>query len=118
MYDHLDMATIHLKDKIDWLLQLESSPAMLNTHYYFNYKDKVYAYYRTHRRNEKLASNIAQQSQKVSNVISVLSQLGICARHEDLSKLLPSDLMEVALGIMASICAYFQGMNPIIVMFG
>lgn len=114
IYDHLDAAAIRSKDKLDWLLQLESSPATLNTHYYFDYKDKVYAYYRAHRRNEKLANNIAQRSQKeVNNVISALSQLGIHARREDLSKLLPSDPMEAALGIMASVRAYFQGMRAI-----
>jgi len=113
VYDHLDAAAIHSKDKIDWLLQLESSPATLNTHYYFDYKDKVYAYYRAHRCSEKLANNLAQRSQKeVNNVISALSQLGIHARREDLSKLLPSDPMEAALDIMASVRAYFQGMSP------
>ncbi|KAL4066185.1 P-loop containing nucleoside triphosphate hydrolase protein [Scleroderma citrinum] len=108
MYDHLDAAAARSKDKIEWLLQLESSPATLNTHYYFDYKNKVYAYYRAHRRSEKLAQNMSQRSQDVNNVISALAQLGISARREDLSKLLPSDPMEAALSIMASVRAYFQ----------
>ncbi|KAL4078952.1 P-loop containing nucleoside triphosphate hydrolase protein [Scleroderma yunnanense] len=111
MYDHLDAAAARSKDKIEWLLQLESSPATLNTHYYFDYKNKVYAYYRAHRRSEKLAQNMSQRSQDVNNVISALAQLGISARREDLSKLLPSDPMEAALSIMASVRAYFQAID-------
>lgn len=117
MHDHLDVAAVRSKDKIEWLLQLESSPATLNTHYYFDYKDKVYAYYKAHRRSEKLANSIAQRSQEVNDIISALSLLGIRARREDLSKLLPSDPMEAALDIMASVRAYFQGMSRI-VLFG
>jgi len=110
MHDHLDAAAVRSKEKIEWLLKLEQSPATLNTHYYLDYKNKFLAHYRACRHNTNLASEMWVPSQKdVYDAISALSKLGIRAQRDDLHKLLPSDPMEAALGIMASVRGYFQG---------
>lgn len=122
MHDHLKAAESRSKEKIEWLLELEKSPATLNTHYYLDYKNKFLSYFRSCRHSPKLAeevsgafrpaiNRVSDRPDPVHEAISALSRLGIYARHEDFHKLLPSDPMEAALGIMASVRAYFQGTN-------
>ncbi|KAL4066183.1 P-loop containing nucleoside triphosphate hydrolase protein [Scleroderma citrinum] len=109
MYDHLEAAANRSKEKIDWLLKVEQSPATLNTLYYLDYKNKFLAHYKACRHNDKLPSEMWLPSQKDANdAIFALSRLGIHVQRNDLSKLLPSDPMEAALGIMASVRGYFQ----------
>ena len=115
MHDHLDAAATRSKERIEWLLKLEQSPATLNKHYYFDYKNKFLSYYRSCRHNDTLAEEMSQvprynyTSDPVQDAISALRKLGIDAQRDDLHKLLPSDPMEPALGIMASVRGYFQG---------
>lgn len=45
-----------------------------------------------------------------AKVLSGLQEIGISSKATDLPKLLPSDPMEPALHIMATVCAHFQGM--------
>ena len=123
MHDHLKDAENRSKEKIEWLLELEKSPATLNTHYYLDYKSKFLSHFRSCRHSPKLAEEVSgafrpafgrsleRSSDPVHDAISALSRLGIYAKHEDFHKLLPSDPMEAALGIMASVRAYFQGTN-------
>ena len=119
MHDHLKAAESRSKEKIEWLLELEKSPATLNTHYYLDYKSKFLSYFRSCRHSPKLAEEVSGvlgpavlcTSDPVHDAISALRRLGIYTKHEDLHKLLPSDPMEAALGIMASVRAYFQGTN-------
>jgi len=121
MHDHLDAAATRSKERIEWLLKLEQSPATLNTHYYFDYKNKFLAYYRSCRHNATLAEQMSDSeaspyryvNDPAQDAISALRKLGIDAQREDLNKLLPSDPMEAALGIMASVRGYFQGTNCI-----
>ncbi|KAG6329455.1 hypothetical protein ID866_9634 [Astraeus odoratus] len=109
MFDHLDAAAVRSKDKIEWLLQLESSPATVNTHYYLNYKSKFLIFYKGFRHKDGSTPKVWSRSQKgVKEAIMALSQLDIHIKPEDFSKLLPSDPMEPALNIMASVRAYFQ----------
>ena len=112
MHDHLDAAASRSKEKIEWLLKIEQSPTMINTHYYQDYKNKFLAHYRTNRHKTDLASvTWIPFHGDVHSVISALSKLGIHAQASDLHKLLPSDPMEAALNIMASVRGYFQGMK-------
>ena len=119
MHDHLDAAAVRSKEKIEWLLKLEQSPATLNTHYYLDYKNKFLSYYRSCRHNATLAEQMSEghlrirANDPVQDAISALRRLGINAQRDDLHKLLPSDPMEAALGIMASVRGYFQGTNRI-----
>ncbi|KAI6044500.1 P-loop containing nucleoside triphosphate hydrolase protein [Pisolithus marmoratus] len=115
VYDHLDGAAARAMEKIDWLLQVESMPATLHTHYYTDYRDKFLAYYRGFRGNDHGAmSNIQRavaggfKAETVNKALSSLTELGISAKADDLARLLPSDPLEVALGIMASVRGYFQ----------
>jgi hypothetical protein len=125
VYDHLDEAAARTKQRIEWLLDLEQSPTTLNTHYYSDYKDKFLAYYKGCRENTDLISKIkaSQSSSKrmsnsrafevvpdpVTKILAGLAEIGITVKAEDLPRLLPSDPMEAALNIMASVRAYFQG---------
>ncbi|KAG6327681.1 hypothetical protein ID866_11408, partial [Astraeus odoratus] len=109
MQQHLDEAATRSRDRIDWLLQLESSPATSNTHYYFDYKNKFLAFYRAYRHNKNAAEKIWTYNQRgVSEVVSALAAIGIHVQPVDFPKLLPSDPMDPALNIMASVRAYFQ----------
>ncbi|KIJ13510.1 hypothetical protein PAXINDRAFT_80937 [Paxillus involutus ATCC 200175] len=124
VYDHLDEAAARTKQRIEWLLDLEQSPTTLNTHYYSDYKDKFLAYYKGCRENTDLISKIkaSQSSSKrmsnsrafevvpdpVTKILAGLAEIGITVKAEDLPRLLPSDPMEAALHIMASVRAYFQ----------
>jgi hypothetical protein len=49
------------------------------------------------------------ESDPITKILAGLSEIGITAKAEDLPRLLPSDPMEAALNIMASVRAYFQG---------
>ncbi|KAI6128075.1 P-loop containing nucleoside triphosphate hydrolase protein [Pisolithus croceorrhizus] len=115
VYDHLDEAAARAKQKIDWLLQIEGTPATLNTHYYTDYRDKFLAHYRGCREiNHNTVSNIRRLAadrhkvETVNRALSSLNELGISAKVDDLTRLLPADPLEVALGIMASVRGYFQ----------
>ncbi|KIJ13509.1 hypothetical protein PAXINDRAFT_13626 [Paxillus involutus ATCC 200175] len=120
VYDHLDEAATRTKERIEWLLALEQSPTTLNTHYYSDYKDKFLAYYKGCRENTDLAMKIKayqsgqrlyqrkNESDPITKILAGLSEIGITAKAEDLPRLLPSDPMEAALNIMASVRAYFQ----------
>ncbi|KAL4066184.1 P-loop containing nucleoside triphosphate hydrolase protein [Scleroderma citrinum] len=108
MHDHLDAAATRSKEKIEWLLKLEQSLTTLNTYHYLDYKNKFLAHYRACRYSDSLASGMWGSSSDVNDAISALSRLGIHVRRDDLPKLLPSDPMEAALGIMASVRGYFQ----------
>lgn len=108
VHDHLDAAAERTKERIQWILQLENSPATLNTHYFSAYRDKFLAYYKGSRDKNGLASQLWNPT-GVQKVISSLADIGLNARPEDLPKLLPADPMEAAITIMASVRAYFQG---------
>ncbi|KAF8553727.1 hypothetical protein OG21DRAFT_1441498 [Imleria badia] len=113
--DHLDEVAERTKEKIRWLLDLEKNPTTLNTHYYTDYKDKFYAYYKAARDDGDLAAMLRGEQPRtsgfeysVNTVLSKLNEIGISAKSNDLPKLLPLDPKEAALNIMASVRAYFQ----------
>ena len=122
------------EQRIDWLLELENPPFTLNTHYLSDYKEKFLAYYKGAREQDRnmtflnaireYAPPTATQSTPsrsgvaypspapagISKVLSGLVDVGLLGvKPEDLSKLIPTDGMEPALGIMADVRAYFQG---------
>jgi len=126
LHDHLDAAAERTKERIEWVLQLENSPATLNMHYLSAYRDKFLAYYKGSRDTNGLASQL-WNTMGVQKVISSLADIGLNARPEDLPKLLPADPMEAAIMIMArsepifKVSLWFQGKtmaaNPIVVAY-
>ena len=116
--DHLENCAEQTREKIEWLLDVESMPATLNTHYFSDYRDKFLAYYRGSRPQASSLSSSLQAykapngtdypsafQQSVSKVLSGLNELGISSKPEDIPKMLPSDPMEPAIEIMASVRA-------------
>ncbi|KAG9312355.1 P-loop containing nucleoside triphosphate hydrolase protein [Chiua virens] len=131
VHEHLDEAAIRTKSKIQWLLAVEKVPATLNTHYFYDYKNKFLVHYRVCRSDSNLLSKLKRidthippsygksrsslshvpQEDAISKILSGLSEIGIHVKAADLPKLLPPDPMEVALDIMASVGAYFQALR-------
>jgi hypothetical protein len=125
--------------RVEWLLQLESYPFSLNTHYLSDYRVKFLAYYKAAREKYETSDLIehidshnssawAQQGRYpttsgtqltgIAKVLSGLSEIGLSGiKAEDLANLLPPDRMAPALEIMAEVRAYFQGeiVSPICV---
>lgn len=96
----------------------------LNEHYYFDYREKFRARYKSiyqHSRGQRGtasslreydAQNISDPTlkAKVDKALSALADLGIRGLVPgDLAKLLPDDEQVPALEIMAEVRAYFQG---------
>ena len=109
VHDHLDEAAKQTKQRIQWLLDLEGTPTTLNTHYYADYKDKFFTYYKASQDDSDLVTRIRQGGESVNRALSGLNELGISVQSTDLPRLLPPDPKEAALNIMASVRAYFQG---------
>ena len=121
--DHVKKCGESALSRIDWLLDLERRPRTLNTHYYQDYRDKFLAYYRAWRymgtnggifgKLEKYSSRSSSKTefgQSTAKVLSGLVEMGITGvKASDIPRLLPSDPMEPALHIMATVRAYFQG---------
>ena len=119
--------------RVEWLLQLESSPFSLNTQYLSDYRFKFLAYYKaarekyeksdllTHIDNHnssalnltakgRYATTSGTQLTGIAKILSGLSEIGLSGiKAEDLANLLPPDRMAPALEIMAEVRAYFQG---------
>ena len=124
--------------RVQWLLDLESSPFSLNTHYLSDYRAKFLAYYKAAREKyeksdlvkcieeykqsptvsqtsslaslRNLSASATQQPPGIAKALAALSEIGLWGiKAEDLANLLPPDHMAPALGIMADVRAYFQG---------
>ena len=136
LIQHMKRCQEQAESRVEWLLQLESSPFSLNTHYLSDYKAKFLAYYKAAREKyetsdlikhidnhnsstvnlgvQQLASRSSvppvTQLTGIAKVLSGLSEIGLTGiKAEDLANLLPTDRMAPALEIMAEVRAYFQG---------
>lgn len=124
--NHVKECMERAEERVTWLLALEDQPFSLNTHYLADYQVKFLAYYKGARErdcNAKLTSAVhayggppasygASSSTGIEKVLAGLVEIGMhSVKPEDLAKLLPPDVMEPALGIMADIRAYFQGVS-------
>jgi len=126
-------------ERIDWQLKLEERPFTLNSHYFSDYKDKFFAYYKGSRRKDEegdlimlidkfnnpepvVESSFGNRGYGriepvaptgptgVGKVLAGLREMGLTqVKAEDIPKLLPPDKMEPALHIMSDVRAYFQG---------
>ncbi|KAL0573674.1 hypothetical protein V5O48_008286, partial [Marasmius crinis-equi] len=113
--DHLRQKYEQTKERLDWLVQLERRPSTSNTHYFANYRDKFFGFYKGLRQEDKSPGVMNECSSDPSgHVKAALSSLTLIGSSfqslaaSDLQKLLPSDEMEPALKIMAEVRAYFQ----------
>ena len=105
---------------IDCLLEEENEPFTMNVHYYEEYRSKFLVHYKKGRLRDK--SNVIQNLENntdtsimnaVNESISSLAKLGLhSVDASSLAALLPPDLMESGIEIMADVRAYFQGRAP------
>ncbi|KAJ3503458.1 hypothetical protein NLJ89_g8422 [Agrocybe chaxingu] len=138
MHEHIQTCASNAQLRIEWLLDIESEPFSLNTHYLQDYKEKFLAFYKGERRRYERSKTTAatpavrdvalevqrtgrsrdkeapvvpmsQPVMSVETVLAGLAQLGYTGlKEEDLQRLIPGDRMEPALDIMADVRAYFQ----------
>ena len=118
--------------ELDFLLDMESLPFTLNSHYYLDYKEKFLAYYKAAREDDnrnfvtkqvkayKITTSTSSYSRQtddeydcpigIPKVLLGLAEMGIKGiQPEDIYKILPADEMAPAINIMADVRAYFQG---------
>ncbi|KAH9924573.1 P-loop containing nucleoside triphosphate hydrolase protein [Fomitopsis serialis] len=109
------------RECLQWLVALEGRPRTLNDHYFRDYRDKFLAWYRGHRsqynnvpllhklKKHNTSNGSSEFDENVRAIMAAFSALDI---HDieptDLAKVLPTDPYEAAIGIMASVRAYFQ----------
>ena len=108
--------------KIQWFLDIERRAFTLNTHYLAQYKTDFLTFYKSVRAKRGSHANLIQNlerpkeatDQEFTNVLNAvmanLSSLGFEGiKSEHLPKLLPTELKDDALEIMAEVRAYYQG---------
>jgi len=101
--------------RVDWLHDLEHGRAFtLNHHCLAAYLDKFTSFFKECRYNDKLPSSLRgyglTDTTNRRDALSALARLGIHnVEDRDLAKLLPYDMMEPYIKIMAEVRAYFQG---------
>ncbi|KAF8701083.1 hypothetical protein RHS03_06571, partial [Rhizoctonia solani] len=108
--------------ELDFLLEMESLPFTLNSHYYLDYKEKFLKHYATFRNNRSALGRSlrAKPSPSWEREETVADPLEAALENlrragfdnlnrQDLVKLLPADFsQQAALEIMASARAYYQ----------
>lgn len=107
--------------ELDFLLDMESLPFTLNSHYYLDYKEKFLKHYATFRNNRSaLGKSLRARPASGREIESPVDPLEVALENlrragfdklsrGDLVKLLPADFSEqAALEIMASARAYYQ----------
>ncbi|KAF4620301.1 hypothetical protein D9613_001087 [Agrocybe pediades] len=73
VHQHIEQCRNNAEEKIKWLLQLESRPFSLNTHYFTDYRDKFLTYFRGERQRydqSKLALAINKYYQRQTTPVS------------------------------------------------
>jgi hypothetical protein len=120
--EKLEECKTSTQQELEFLLDMESLPFTLNSHYYMDYKEKFLKYYASNADEQSLLAlslrnNSAQPTgsedspNSVEQALKHLRDAGFAGvRREDLIRLLPSDFArQSALEIMASARAYYQG---------
>ncbi|KAJ7587407.1 P-loop containing nucleoside triphosphate hydrolase protein [Mycena floridula] len=112
--ERLDERLLSNEREIERLIELESQPFTLNTHYLADYKEKFMAQYKGHRKGntkvmQALESYSVTANEDINVILTYLTRLGIGGvKALDLAQLFPSDAMAPAVNIMAEVRAYFQ----------
>ena len=119
MLSHIQKCADTAEQQIGFLLTDEHEPFTLNVHYYTEYRSKFLAHYKrdrlmssraTSRVMRNLDPDTSDMESTLDTAISSLASLGLrSVDATSLAALLPPDLMEPAIGIMADVRAYFQG---------
>ncbi|KAG7091490.1 hypothetical protein E1B28_010521 [Marasmius oreades] len=113
--DHLRQRYEQTRDRLEWLVKLENRPCTSNMHYFADYRDKFFGFYKGLRQQDKNPELFKdclknpKQSIYLREALASLTSLGFdSVKQSDLQKLLPGDEMDPALKIMAEVRAYFQ----------
>ncbi|KAH7337211.1 P-loop containing nucleoside triphosphate hydrolase protein [Rhizoctonia solani] len=120
--EKLDECKTATVQELEFLLDMESLPFTLNSHYYLDYKEKFLKHYATFRNNRSaLGKSLRARPSSNSEEKSVPDPLEVALENlrkagfnklsrGDLVKLLPADFsQQAALEMMASARAYYQG---------
>ncbi|EAU91841.2 myxovirus resistance 1 [Coprinopsis cinerea okayama7 len=125
VHNQINECLARAQARVDWLIEVETLPFTLNTHYLSDYKGKFLAFYKATREKharghisrhieEYLNREKDEYSERegewgIEKVLQGLNEIGIRdASPEDVFKMLPIDEMEPAIEIMADVRAYFQ----------
>ncbi|CAE7058326.1 unnamed protein product [Rhizoctonia solani] len=122
--EKLDECKTATTQELDFLLNMESLPFTLNSHYYLDYKEKFLKHYKTFRHNRSALGRSLRarpsSSREHEGREAVVDPLQVALENlrragfeglsrGDLVKLLPADFsQQAALDIMASARAYYQ----------
>jgi len=117
LQEHLEKCADAASQHIDDLVEQEQEPFTMNQYLYLEYRSNFFTHYKGARLREKsdFIKNLEGSSDRgvkeaLKEAITALTKLGLEATNaSSLAKLLPLDPMEPAIGIMASVRAYFQG---------
>jgi hypothetical protein len=120
MQSHIQRCADAATQHIDSLLQDENEPFTMNARYYAEYRSKFLRHYKRDRLRSKnsVIRNLDDgsipnsiRSVALNETMSGLAKLGFgSVETSSLAALLPPDPMEPAIGIMADVRAYFQGL--------
>jgi hypothetical protein len=121
MESHIQKCADTAAQHIGFLLTDEHEPFTLNVHYYTDYRAKFLGHYKRNRlwSTSKVMRNLDGSNLNMQfaldEAIASLAKLGLrSVEASSLAALLPPDLMEPAIGIMADVRAYFQGREPLV----
>lgn len=121
MQEHLEKCADAASQHIEFLVEQELEPFTMNDHLYLEYRSNFLAHYKGAWLREKsnFMKNLENSDDRsiveaLKETLTGLTKLGLeSANAPALAKLLPSDPMEPAIGIMADVRAYFQGASYI-----
>ncbi|CAE6498607.1 unnamed protein product [Rhizoctonia solani] len=123
VFEKLEECKTATAQELEFLLDMESLPFTLNSHYYLDYKEKFLKHYATFRNNRSALGRslraqppssprreCAEQPDPLEVALENLRRAGFeKLSRQDLVKLLPADFsQQAALEIMASARAYYQ----------
>lgn len=126
MRKHLDQCLFETKKRVEWLgrIQRSRNSLLLDDRELDVLRENFLVYYRRIRRDYQVDGNIISgnlldlgggSGKQIDLAVAALSALANLGFHglkvEDLERLLRQDKMEPALKIMATVQAYFQGVQ-------
>lgn len=88
-----------------WLIDLDSAPYTLNSHYLSSTRAGLAAKFTAARSKGNF---YADKAVREATAVSALAQLGYSVVPKDFAKLLPSDVYEEEIAVMAEVQAYWR----------
>jgi len=118
--EHLQACATNTRSRLQMMQAMEQQPFTRNDHYFVDYRDKFLTHYKALRRNDtqnffcllkpKDENGLkGETGELLDATMAGIRKLGFPeVQLGELSRLLPPDPMEAAIGIMADVRAYFQ----------